>query len=351
MPELKLPIFIESNPIVFSSARVDHTQEYQNILPPLHSQRVRSSPKQNKSEVSFPSIYRKDSDHTRSFQHSPKKRKMDSLPLRDFNQYEGAMQRIEEFKFNTPKIKRCTTDRHSKSILNPIGIFLMKEDGSPKDHSPMVTILKRSNSTGNMANNCNNEIHELITKIRQLTAQLKTIPHGKKIQTTMPSSIEEYHSLAKTQTLSPTLEFEECSLNQPRQVVIEHLNNNEDGNSLYEENYEEICLQSCNFQSSYTPKNVALQQKYITYTNEFEEDEYPEVKMMKEMRNKATDTNDLEIKDKEKVKNSMASIDMQTQETEPNNEEAIKIKTPPKIETPKKLQKKNTVLYLIFCFS
>ena len=343
---------MESNPIVFSSARVDHTQEYQNILPPLHSQRVRSSPKQNKSEVTFPSMYRKDCDHARSFQHSPKKRKMDSLPLRDFNHFEGAMQRIEEFKFNTPKIKR-STDRHSKSILNPIGIFLVKENGSPKDHSPVIPILKRSNSNEIMTKNCNNEIHELITKIRQLTAQLKTIPHCKKRQTTMPSSIEEYHSLVKTQTLSPTLEFEECSLNQPRQVVIEHLNNNnnEDMNSLYEENYEEICTQSYNFQSSYTPKNVALQQKYITYTNEFEEDEYQEVKMqrsIKETRNQATDTNDLEIKDKEKGKNSMASIDLQTQETEPNNEETIKIKTPPKIETPKKLQKKNTVIDLNF---
>lgn len=257
------------------------------------------------------------------------------------------MQRIEEFKFSTQKIIR-STDRHSKSILNPIGIFLIKENGSPRDHFPMVTILKRSNSTGNIANNCNNEIHELITKIRQLTAQLKTIPHSKNRQTTIPSSIEEYHSLAKTQTLSPTLEFEECSLNQPRQVVIEHLNNNED--SLYEENYEEMC----NFQASYTPKNVPLHQKYITYTNEFEEDEYREVKMQrppKEMKNQATDTNDLEIKDKEKVKTSMASIDMQTQETEPNNEETVKIKTPPKVETPKKLLKKNTVFLILYCFS
>lgn len=247
-----------------------------------------------------------------------------------------------------------STDRHSKSIFQiPIGIFLIKENGSPKDLSPVVTHLKRSNSTGIITKNCNNEIHELITKIRQLTTQLKTIPHGKKRQTTLPSSIEEYHSLAKTQTLSPTLEFEECSLNQPKQVVIEHLNNNEDMNSLYEENYEETCLQSYNFQSSYTPKNVALQQKYITYTNEFEEDEYREVKIqksMKETRNQATDTNDLEIKEKEKVKNSMASIYMQTQETEPNNEETIKIKTPPKIETPKKLQKKNTVFLLYFVF-
>ena len=332
----------------------------------IRAKKVKTSPKFNKSEVFFKHNEQEthiDISSGHLAQKSPKKRqskRLESLPLRDFNNYEGAMQKIDEFKLNSPNSEK-KNDRKSKSTLNHTGSLLLGEEYCEFINIKEGKMIQKQISMGGIAPDDKIEIQELLNKIKELTNELKTIPKINKRELKLFSScIEEQRKLSKV-----PLEFERSSENEnQKHVFIENLNTYEQSSFELEENTEEFFIhpnpeRHC---KSSVSQNTPLFQKHISYVNEFEnldEENLRHLKFLmesKEMKNVATDTNDLDDiqelkekekeKEKEKDKKSTTSIEMQTQETEPNMEEEVKIMTPPVIKIPPKIRRNNTVKLL-----
>ena len=186
------------------------------------------------------------------------------------------------------------------------------------------------------------ELREILKKIKELKMQLKDFSQlgvNKRI----------YSKIAE----NPHLLVCEMGDFESKQVFIENLNHSEQLSLDWEESnsvefYSQEIKETSKYRT-YTPRTAPVFEKYITYANEIKNNEFDKRKI-KEMRDIATDTNDLVCS--EKFCKSEASNEMQTEESEPNNpkEDIVKIKNAHIIKNnaPARKIRINTVYFIAY---